>query len=205
MRKLKAHELDQAADQMLEIFFGELDMELVTAGIASDGARIIMRENLYGDMEYFLKYGDIFISDEEMSGILVLIDGKKFSLLKKVLMSFKSNKLLSKAVTKEELKKLNNNSRKVQEVHSFNWYKKRRPIPYYLAHIGIDKTKRGQGIFREMMEFAFDYARKNNTEMVLETFSDKNALIYKHFGFEVVKIAESKDKSIKQYRMLKTL
>jgi len=55
------------------------------------------------------------------------------------------------------------------------------------------------------MEFVFDYTKKYNSELALETFSDNNASIYEHFGFEVIEIVESKDKQIKQYRMLKKL
>lgn len=205
MRKIKQNELDQTADQMLEIFFGEVEISTVTKGINIDTAKKIMRENLYRDMEYFYKYGDVFIYDEDMSGIVTLIDGKKFSLFKKTILSLKANKIITKAATKEELKILNSNAKKLQEVHSFNWYKKRENVPFYLAHIGIDKNKRSMGICREMMEFVFDYTKKYNSELVLETFNDKNASIYKHFGFEVVEIVESKDKLIKQYRMLKEL
>ena len=205
MRKITQNELEQIADQMLSIFFDEVDVSMVTQGIETDTAKIIIRENLYRDMEYFYRYGHVFVADDDMSGIVAFIDGKKFSFWKKTMLSLKSNKIITKATTKEELKLLNSNAKKVQEVHSFNWYKKRNPVPYYLAHIGIDKSKRGQGICREMMEFVFDYTRKYNSELVLETFSDKNASIYKHFGFEVVEIVESKDKSIKQYRMLKKL
>ena len=205
MRKITQSELDQVADQMLAIFWGEVDVSMVTQGIHADTAKIIIRENLYRDMEYFYKYGDVFVTDDAMSGIVTLIDGKKFSILKKTILSLKSNKIITKAATKEELKLLNSNAKKVQETHSFSWYKKRDIVPYYLAHIGIDKNKRGQGICREMMEFVFDYTRKHNPELVLETFSDQNASIYEHFGFEVVETVESKDKHIKQYRMLKKL
>ena len=205
MRKITRNELEQIADQMLAIFFEEVDVSIVTQGINTNTAKIIIRENLYRDMEYFHKYGDVFTTGEDMSGIVTLIDGKKFSLFKKTILSLKSNKIITKAATKEELKLLNSNAKKVQEVHSFNWYKKRDNVPYYLAHIGVDKNKRGKGICREMMGFIFDYTKKYNSELVLETFSDDNASIYKHFGFEVIEIAESKDKHVKQYRMLKKL
>ena len=75
----------------------------------------------------------------------------------------------------------------------------------YLKTLGIAKDKRGSGLFREMIEFVFDYTKKQNPELVLETFSDRNASIYQHFGFEIIEIVESKDKQIKQYRMLKKL
>ena len=205
MRRMKENELEQIADQMLDIFFDTVDVSNVTEGIKPDTAKKIIHENLYRDMEYFYKYGDVFITDEDMSGIAALIDGKKFSFFKKTMLSLKSNKIITKAATKEEMKLLNSNAKKVQEVHSFNWYKKRDNVPFYLAHMGIDKNKRGMGICREMMDFVFDYTKKYNSELALETFSDDNASIYKHFGFEVVEIVESKDARIKQYRMLKKL
>jgi len=205
MRKMNENELDQIADQMLDIFFDEVDVSIVTAGIPPDVAKKIIRENLYRDMEYFHRYGDVFVTGDDMGGIVALIDGKRFSFFRKTILSLKSNKIITKAATKEELKILNSNAKKIQGVHSFNWYKKRDNVPFYLAHLGVDKNKRGMGLCREMMDFVFDYASKYNSELVLETFSDRNASIYKHFGFDVVEIVESKDKEIKQYRMLKKL
>ena len=205
MRRMKENELERIADQMVDIFFDEVDVSNVTAGINPDTSKKIIRENLYRDMEYFYTYGDVFVTGDDMSGIVALIDGKKFSLFKKTLLSLKSNKIISKAATKDELKLLNSNAKKVQKVHSFNWYKKRANVPYYLAHIGVDKNKRGTGICREMLDFVFDYTSKFNSELALETFSDKNASMYEHFGFEVLAIVESEDKRIKQYRMVKKL
>ena len=205
MRKITHNELDQVADQMLAIFFDEVDVAMVTQGVNADTAKIIIRENLYRDMEYFFTYGDVFVTDDAMSGIVTLIDGKRFSIVKKTIRTMKSNKIITKAATKEELKQLNSNAKKVQEVHSINWYKKRDTVPFYLAHIGIDKAKRGQGICSEMMAFVFDYIKKQRSELVLETFSDRNAAIYEHYGFETVEIVESRDKHIKEYRMLKKL
>ena len=83
MRQMKENELDQIADQMLDIFLDEIDVSTVTAGIPPATAKKIIRENLYRDMEYFYRYGNVFVTDEDMSGIVALIDGKKFSLFKK--------------------------------------------------------------------------------------------------------------------------
>ena len=204
MRKITQDEIEKVADQMLAIFFDEVDVSMVIQGINTDTAKVIIRENLYGDTEYFFRYGHVFVTDD-MNGIVALIDGKKFSAFKKTMQSLKSSKIITKVATKEELKLLNSNAKKVQEIHSFKWYKKRKPVPYYLAHIGVVKDKRGQGLCREMMEFVFDYVKEYNSEVVLETFSDNNAAIYEHLGFETVEVVESKDKRIKQHRMLKKL
>ena len=205
MRKMNGSELEQITDQMLDIFFGEIDVVHVTAGINPETAKKVIHASLYADMEYFYKYGDVFVTDDDMSGIAALIDGKKFSIFKKTILSLKYNKIITKSATKDELKILNDNAKKVQETHSFNWYKKLDNVPFYLAHIGVDKNKRGKGICGEMMNFVFDYTKKYNSELALETFSDNNASMYKHFGFEVVEVVESKDKQIKQYRMVKEL
>lgn len=205
MRRMQEHELEQVSNHMLEIFFEEIDISTAVKGINQNTARTVIYENLYSDTEYFYKYGDVFIYDDDISGIVVFINGKKFSNFKKTLLSLKSNKKILEAANKEEIKIMTANARKIQEAHSFNWYKKRKNIPFYLAHIGIDKEKRGKGICREMLEFVFDYAKKYNNEIVLETFNIDNVHLYEHFGFEVIQTGESKDKTLTEYRMIKKL
>lgn len=205
MRRIKKEELDQVARSMVEIFFDELEISTVTKGIDPDKAKEIMYENLYCDMEYFYRYGDVFVSDDDISGIVTLIDGKKFSIIKKTILSLKSSRKIAKIATKEEIKTLNTNAKKFQGVHSFNWFKKRKNVPFYLAHIGVAEKKRGQGICRQMLEFVFDYTKQYNNEIVLETFTTENVSIYQHFGFEVVETVEAKDKMLKEYRMIKKL
>ncbi len=205
MRKIKENELDQATKQMLEIFFDTLDISIATKGIDPEKAKKVIYENLYWDMVYYYKYGDVFTYDDDFSGIVFLIDGKKFSFIKQAILSLKAGKKIKSVLNKEEIKIFADNSKKVQAVHSFKWYKKRKNVPYYLAHMGIDKKKRGTGIFRKMMEFVFEYAKKHNTEIAIETFVAENASIYEHFGFELVETVESKDKTLKEYRMIKKL
>ena len=51
MRKIIQNELEQIADQMLAIFFEEVDVSMVTQGIDADTAKTIIRENLYRDID----------------------------------------------------------------------------------------------------------------------------------------------------------
>ncbi len=205
MRKIEENELEKVTKQILEIFFDEITIATTVKGINSNTAREIMYENLYRDMEYFYKYGNIFVYDDDFSGIVTLIDGKQFSIIKKTLLSLKSNKKILSIASKEEIKLLRSNAKKVQKIHSYNWYKKRKNIPFYVAHLGIDKDKRGQGIFREMMDFLFDYVKNYNNEIALETFTLNNVEIYEHFGFEVVDKSETKNKKMIEYRMIKRI
>lgn len=205
MRKAKKNDLEQVAKSMLEIFQNELDITTVSEGIDPVKAKAIIYEDMYCDAEYYYRYGDIFVWDDDFSGIVMLIEGKKFSILKKTILSLKSGKKITKIATKEELKKMKSNSKKVQAIHSFNWYKKRKNSTLYLAHIGIAEEKRGSGLCRQMLEFVFDYAKIYNSEIALETLTAKNVSIYEHFGFEVVETFASKDNILNEYRMIKKL
>lgn len=205
MRKIRENELEQATKQMLEIFFDTLDISIATKGIDTEKAKKIIYENLYWDMVYYYKYGDVFTYDDDFSGFVFLINGKRHSFIKLVIISLKAGKKINSILNKKEIKIYTNNAKKVQAIHSFKWYKKRKNVPYYLAHMGIDKEKRGTGIFRKMMEFVFEYVKKYNTEIAIETFVAENASIYEHMGFELVETVESEDKAFKEYRMIKTL
>lgn len=205
MRKIREEEFEQATNQMSKIFFETPDILNVIKGIDIEKAKKVIYENLYWDMVYYHKYGDVFTYDDDFSGIVFLIDGKNFSFLRMAMTSLKASKKIKSILDKEEMKIFASNSQRVQSVHSFKWYKKRKNVPYYLAHIGIDAEKRGTGIFRKMMGFVFEHTKRFNTEIVLETFDDKNVSIYEHFGFSVVETANSTDKTLKEYRMMKTL
>ena len=64
---------------------------------------------------------------------------------------------------------------------------------------------RGKGIARKMLEELFDYASKTNSCIVLETFTESNVPMYKHFGFKVKEFFETENKELKEYRMLKKI
>ena len=205
MRRIIENEFDLATKQMLEIFFDTLDISIATKGIDAEKSKKVIYENLYWDMVYYHKYGEVFTYDDDFGGIVFLIDGKKSSFFKQAIISSKASKTIKSVLTKDEIKVFADNSKKVRAVHSFKWYKKRKNVPYYLAHMGIDKNLRGTGVFRKMMEFVFEYVKEHNTEIALETFVAENASIYRHMGFELVDTVESADKAFVEYRMIKTL
>ena len=108
-------------------------------------------------------------------------------------------------LSREERKLLIQNAKVVNEVRKGNWYKKYcKETPYYLAIFAIDKDARGKGLCREVLEFLFEHAQKTNTSIVLETHTKGNVPIYEHFGFKLMETAESKNKMLTEYRMMKT-
>lgn len=55
------------------------------------------------------------------------------------------------------------------------------------------------------MEGLFKYLKQKSNYVVLETLSSSNVAIYEHFGFEVKEVSETKNKELKEYRMIKKL
>lgn len=60
------------------------------------------------------------------------------------------------------------------------------PVPhYYLMAIGVDPSKQGEGLGKELMQPALSEADTNRKLCYLETFSERNLRFYQKFGFEV--------------------
>ena len=102
MRRIRKDELKQATRQMVEIFFNTPDISIITKGLDQEKAKKAIYENFYWDMVYYYKYGNVFTYDDEFSGIVFLIDGKKFSFIKMAILSLKSGKKTKKILNKEE-------------------------------------------------------------------------------------------------------
>lgn len=203
MRRIRKEELKELSNFMVAQFFEGEQMQKMFLGINQERAKEFAVQLVYIDLEYFFKYGDIFIYDDNIVGAIVGIEYNKVSLLKKIPFHFKGNKILSK-MSKEEIQKIKENSKIINEVHNAKWCKKYCKNPYYIIQFAIDKEKRGNGIAREMMEYLFNYVNNQNGYIVLETLKSENVPIYEHFGFEIKETFETKNKQLKEYRMIRS-
>ena len=97
------------------------------------------------------------------------------------------------------------NKKILYEVQDSKWFKKYCKNPYYCTQFAIEKSKRGKGIAREMLEFLFHNVKDKNDYIMLETLTAEYVSIYEHFGFELQETSETKNKEITQYRMIKKL
>jgi len=62
------------------------------------------------------------------------------------------------------------------------------PEPHwYLLAIGVMPEEQGKGIGSCLMNEAIDIASKDNRSIYLETETEKNVLMYRKYGFEVVR------------------
>lgn len=202
MRRIKEDELRPLTSFMVEQYFEKEELQKMFSSINKEKAKTLAKEMVYFEMEYLFKYGDIFIYDDNITGAIIGIEYKKMSLLKSLPAALKTNKILNK-FSKDEIKIIKENKKIINEVHNPKWFKKYCKNPYYCIQFAIDKDKRGKGIAREMLEFLFSYVKEQNNDIVLETLTSSYVPIYEHFGFEVKEIYETKNKDLKEFRMLK--
>lgn len=200
MRRIEKEELKQLSKFMVEQFWEQEQMQKMFNGIQQEKAKAIAVNLGYFDIEYFFKYGDIFIYDNDITGAIVGIEYKKLSLIKELPYVFKGSKVL-RQLSKEDRNKIKQNSKQINKVHNRKWSEKYCKEPYYILQFGIDKNKRGNGIAREMLQYLFDFVKEKN--IVLETLTSSNIPIYQHFGFEVKEFFESGE--FKEFRMIKSL
>lgn len=204
MRRIKEQELPKLCHFLIEQFFEKEELQKMFSGIDQDVAKNMAEKLLYYDVAYFFKYGDIFVYDNDITSVIVGMQSKKMSLLKRIPFALKSNVIL-RELSKEELSLIKENSKVISEVHSTKWFKKYCKNPYYFLQFAVDKNKRGQGIARKMLENFFEYVSITNNYIVLETLTESNVAIYEHFGFETMEVYETRNKELKEYRMLKRI
>ena len=204
MRRIKESELKKLSEFIIEQFWEKEEMQQMFKGFNEKRAKKIATNLSYSELLYMYKKGDIFIYDDNITGAIIGIDPKKLLTIQRLFIALKSNKIL-KELSKEEINLLKENTILIKEVHSSKWFKKYCKNPYYFAQFGIEKEKRGQGIARKMLEKFFEYVKQNYNYIVLETLTDSNVAMYEHFGFEIKEIVETKNKELKEYRMIKKL
>lgn len=204
MRRIKEQELPKLCHFLVEQFFEKEELQKMFSGIDKVVAKNMAEQLLYYDVSYFFKYGDIFIYNDDITSAIVGIQSKKMTLLKRIPFALKSNVILRK-LSKKELNLIKENSKAINEVHSIKWFKKHCKNPYYFLQFAVDKNKRGQGIARKMLENFFEYVSTINDYIVLETLTESNVPIYEHFGFETMEVYETKNKELKEYRMVKKI
>lgn len=204
MNEIKEKELIKLSEFMIEQFFEKEEMQQMFQGFDTERAKKIAIDIACFELTYLNERGNVYIYDDAITAAIVGIEAKKLFTIKRLVLSFKANKIL-KQLTNEEFMLLKKNMKLIKEVHNIKWFKKNCKNPFYIVQFAVDKNKRGQGIAREMLEELFQYVSVNNDYIVLETLTESNVPIYEHFGFETMEVYETKNKELKEYRMLKRM
>jgi len=206
MRRARKEELNKISEFLVEQFWGKEELGIVFIGIDPEKARKLSIEFLCLVLKYFYKHGDIFVYDENITGVMAGVDQKKKSFIYRLPLIIGAGMLFTKGFSKEETKIMNENEKTIAEVSNKNWFKKHcQESPYQLAEFAIEKNARGKGICREMLEYLFDHVKTFKSSIILETHTKENVPLYEHFGFSLMETHESKNKQFTQYRMRKPL
>ena len=201
MRRVKKEELVKVSIFLVEQY-AEKELEVLFRGIDLAKIKSYMAKNFYCELEKYYKYGDIFVYDDNLTGVLVGMKNKERALIGEISTIIKTLKIKS-GFSKEEAKQFKENAQKIKDVIKLDWYKNycSKKQSYYLGQFAIDKEFRSKGICREMLEYFFNSI--SESIIILETHDSRNVSIYEHFGFKLVEAKVSKDKSITEYRLIK--
>lgn len=79
---------------------------------------------------------------------------------------------------------------RMKAISVFDWEEQEaagKDFIHFLA-LGVDRTKRGSGAFRRLMDPFFAYADEHGIPCYLETYSDQLESLYSHVGFETIRV-----------------
>ena len=150
----------------------------------------------------FLSKGDIYIyGEQKIQGVLVGIPIKKYTMLNILLSSFSTSKLL-KDISKDDMALLKEKGESSAKIHDKSWHKKYSKNAYYIFQIAVAKENKGTGVFRKLITPVLDMCDERQMDVILETNTKDNILIYEHFGFDVVEQHKSADMPYAEYCMI---
>lgn len=72
----------------------------------------------------------------------------------------------------------------------------------HLAHVAVKKDQQGSGKVGQLVKPLLDYAQANSLPVFLETYSDDQEAMFKHFGFETITVLDSPTTPLKERCMM---
>ncbi len=145
-----------------------------------------------------LKYGEAHATSEKMEGVAAwLPPGKSPFGGWEILRSVPLSVLLRFA--RQGARRLQAYGRFVDKLH-------RKLVPYphwYLQVIGVDPAYQGQGFSSRLLRPVLKRIDRERMPSFLETNTEKNAAIYRRFGFEVISEDRLPDTEVTSFAMLR--
>ena len=209
MRRARQDERAALAALMFDQFYEKEELQQQFSGVDGQTARRFGPAVLGIGQGYYFTRGDVFVCDGANGtpiGAIVGADPRRlsrFGPLGQLLYALQNGKML-RNIPRPLLAQLTRNSRPVMDVHSTKWYRRYCKHPYYIAQFGVDKTYRGSGAARELLDGVIAYAAAQGyPAVVLETLSRENVPMYLHFGFFLKQVYTCG--AFTEYRLLKYL
>lgn len=201
MRKAKQGQLTEVAEFLTDRFWGLEFFSFLAEGLPN-GRQNIARFAL-SELGLFFEIGDVFLYDEQMTGVLVGVPAERLTMFRQLRYSLKARKIL-KEIPKEEVSLLLERSKRLAHIHKGKpWYRKYIQNVYYIAQLAVDREAKGTGVFRNLLTPVLQQCEKKGMDVVLETFTKANVPIYEHFGFQLVETHESPAVPFAEYCMIR--
>lgn len=128
----------------------------------------------------FFEIGDVFLYDEQNTGVLVGVPAKRLTMYRQLRYSLKARKIL-KEIPKEEVALLLKRSKQLAQIHKGTpWHRKYSRNAYYIAQLAVAREAKGTGVFHKLLMPVLERCEKEGKDVVLETFTEANVPIYKH-------------------------
>jgi hypothetical protein len=162
-----------------------IDDEMLNAQLTGiEDKELVMERLLEMQLHVFQKIMDIETLDNGSKTLMVGYEKNKYSKLKEIYYGLMNYGILSKAITAQEMKTLNANTKRIAQDVRLDWAKEYiKGNYYYIKIMAIDKAERGKGNFRLLIEPVINKYLKQKIPIVLETNTESNKAIYEHFGF----------------------
>lgn len=96
------------------------------------------------------------------------------------------------SLTPEEAANLAAEEERIAAVSVFDWEDEAACGSDYIHFyaLGVDRTRRGSGAFRRLVEPFFAFADEQGVPCFLETYSAQLESLYRHMGFETIRVIE---------------
>jgi len=201
MRRATTNDLPKIVDFIYERFSNLEHFNFLTEHI--DTSEDLLKKFIQAEIALFLKYGEVQIYGNPITGVISSIPSKEFTLLRQFIASLSTRKIL-KEIPKADQKQLLKQNKRIAEIHYAKpWHKKYSKNSYYVAQIAVAKEAKGTGIMRKMLTPIMEDCQKKGVDIVLETMTEANIPIYEHFGFELAELHHSPNVPYDEYCFIK--
>ena len=93
----------------------------------------------------------------------------------------------------------------MEPISQFDWTRHREQegdhIYFYMW--AVDRTARGKGSLRRLINPFFDYADEHNLNCYLECYSDRLQSMYEHLGFKLIDVLSDPAFDVTERRMVR--
>ena len=196
------NKIDQYAKLLAEGFIDDPGVKIQLRGLKR--SKELFELQCKGELEAFMQNGYVTV-DDSGKGLLIGYSTKELSGEKLIECMQKSSVYILQAITEVELERLQKNIVSVSEITQEDWYEKylgKREV-FVIQSIVIDKSSRGTGIFRKLLEPILKKYEEAHIPMVLQTHNPENVPQYEHIGFKVMEQASSPQIDLTCFCLLK--